>query len=201
MEDTTSYEELIDARRYPHKDFISTLRFLITLLAVFSCFTILFTQILLGVQVVGSSMEPTLYSGDYLFINTLLSPQREDIVVVEANEKDSIHDSSSQKWIIKRIIALPGDTIKAVDGNLYLKTAGETEFVLVAETYLEEPWIDNIEEQTLKENEYYVMGDNRKVSYDSRAFGPVLRKNIKGVVTDWSYACKSFLTGLFDLFS
>lgn len=201
MEDTTSYEELIEARRYPHKDFISTLRFLLTLLAVFSCFTILFTQILLGVQVVGHSMEPTLYTGDYLFINTLLSPQREDIVVVEANEKDSVHDSQSQKWIIKRVIALPGDTIYADSTGLYRKNAGEDEFMLVNESYLEEPWQGYIAEQTLKENEYYVMGDNRKVSHDSRAFGPVLRKDIKGVVTDWSYACKGFLTGLFNLFS
>ena len=202
MEEQNKFGELLEERRNPHKEFLSTLRFFVVLLAIFLCFTILFTQIFIGVQVVGSSMEPTLYEGDYLFINATVSPEHGDIVVIEANERDSVHDQTEHKWIIKRVIGLPGDTIYAEDGELYRKEAGEDSFEKVEEPYLGEDWSENnnIAEQTIGEGKVFVLGDHRSVSLDSRTLGQLELANVMGVVTDWSLAQKEFLTGLFGLF-
>lgn len=207
MEEENKFGELLEERRNPNREFWSTLRFFIVLLAIFLCFTILFTQIFIGVQVVGSSMEPTLYEGDYLFINAIVSPEHGDIVVIEANEQDNVNDPTVHKWIIKRVIGLPGDTIKLERGVLFRKAAGESDFSRIAEPYLDpnDDWnlngkSANFEELTIEEGKIFVMGDHRSVSLDSRALGQLELANVMGVVTDWSLAHKDFLTGLFGLF-
>lgn len=202
MEEENKFGELLAERRDPHREFLSTVRFFVVLLAVFLCFTILFTQIFIGVQVVGTSMEPTLESGDYLFINTAVSPEHGDIVVIEANEKDSVHDETVHKWIIKRVIGLPGDTIKAENGILYRKDAGGSDFYVVEEPYLGEAWAERntIPETVVEKGEIFVLGDHRSVSLDSRSLGALELSDVMGVVTGWSLACKGFLTGLFGLF-
>lgn len=201
MKEEYSYGELLEERKYPNREFWSTVRFFAVLLAIFLCFTILFTQIIVGVQVVGSSMEPTLETGDYLFINTTVAPEHGDIVVIEANEQDNVHDATKHKWIIKRVIGLPGDTIYAESGVLWRKDADSDTFEEVEEPYLGEVWSGDIEEETIEEGYVYVMGDHRSVSHDSRAIGQLPLENVMGVVTDWSLAAKGFLTGLFGLFS
>ena len=70
------YPDLIAAWRDPRRELRSTVRVLAIVAAVVLCFTILFTQIFIGVQVVGSSMEPTLYGGDYLFVDTTAGIRR-----------------------------------------------------------------------------------------------------------------------------
>lgn len=202
MEEENVYSKLLEERRYPHREFWSTVRFFAVLLALFLCFTILFTKVFIGVEVVGTSMEPTLYSGDYLFINTLLTPEHGDIVVIEANEQDTVHDETVHKWIIKRVIGLPGDTIKAENGVLYRKDAGSDSFEVVEEAYLDpsQPWEEDIPEITVAEGKLYVLGDHRSVSLDSRRLGQLELSDVMGVVTKWSLACKGVLTGLFGLF-
>ena len=199
MEEENKFGELLEERRNPNREFWSTLRFFVVLLAIFACFTIVFTRILIGVQVVGTSMEPTLYTGDYLFINTTVSPERGDIVVIEANEKDNVHDETVHKWIIKRVIGLPGDTLKAENGVLFRREAGQDNFVEIEEPYLGENWKGDIAEITVAEGMVYVLGDHRSVSLDSRSLGPLNLSDVMGVVTDWSLACKDFLSGLFGL--
>ena len=147
------------------------------------------------------AMEPTLETGDYLFINTTVSPVHGDIVVIEANEQDNVHDTTKHKWIIKRVIGLPGDTIYAEDGVLWRKNAGSDTFEEVEEAYLGEVWDEYISEETIGEGCVYVMGDHRSVSHDIRAIRQLPLENVMGVVTDWSLAAKEFLTGLFGLFS
>ena len=200
MEEENKFSELLEEHRDPHREFWSTFRFLIVLLAIFLCFTYLFTQIFVGIQVVGTSMEPTLESGDYLFINKTLTPEHGDIIVIEANEKDSIHDETVHRWIIKRVIGLPGDTIKAENGILYRKGTGNSEFEIVEEAYLGEDWKGDIRPTTIEEGSIYVLGDHRSVSLDSRELGQLRLADVMGVVTDWSLACKGFLTGLFGIF-
>lgn len=200
MEEENNYAELLEERRNPNKEFWATIRFFVLLLAIFLCFTILFTRIFIGIQVVGSSMEPTLYSGDYLFINTTISPEHGDIVVIEANEQDNVHDETVHRWIIKRVIGLPGDTIKAEQGVLYRKEAGASSFERIDEPYLGEVWEDDIPETTVKVGKIYVLGDHRSVSLDSRSLGQLALADVMGVVTDWSIACKGVLTGLFGIF-
>ena len=202
MEQENKFGELIEERRAPQKELLSTIRFLIVLLLVFAAFIYLFTQIFVGIQVIGSSMEPTLYEGDYLFINQTLLPERGDIIVIETDQKDTIHDETAQKWIIKRVIGLPGDTIKAENGVLFRKRAGSDSFVQLDESYLGEEWTVNntIPETVVGEGMVYVLGDHRSISLDSRALGTLPLSDVMGVVTDWSLACKGVLTALFGIF-
>ena len=200
MEEENKFGALLAERRYPHREFWSTLRFFAVLLAIFLCFTLLFTQVFIGIRVVGTSMEPTLYSGDYLFINRTLSPELGDIVVIDANQQDNVHDETVHRWIIKRVIGLPGDTIKAEKGKLFRKQAGKDGFAEVAEPYLGENWEGDIPETTVGAGEVFVLGDHRSVSLDSRSIGTLELSDVMGVVPGWSLACKGFLTGLFGAF-
>lgn len=125
--------------------------------------------------VVGSSMYPTFKDGDiFLGLNAKMTKlSRGDIVVVDSRKLDYV---SSDK-IVKRIIGLPGENIKFKDGIVYIN--GKE---------LEEPYKnDNKEERiefpeidiTLKDDQYFIMGDNRNNSTDSRMFGPIDKDNIK----------------------
>ena len=112
----------------------------------------------------GESMESTLYDGDFVLVNKIglwFGIDRFDIVVVKY-EDDTI---------IKRVIGLPGETVKYASNVLYID--GKE-----VETPIEFEVTDDF---TMKagENEYIVLGDNRNVSKDSRVIGPVNRKNIK----------------------
>lgn len=199
------YGELLEERRDPNKNFISTLRFLLALLGIFAVFTYLFTNIFIGVQVVGSSMEPTLYTGDYLFVNTAASIDYGDIIVIETSAKDGIHDEDEAKWLIKRVIGLPGDTIRIRDGNVYRKHDGEADFSEVDEPYLDpaDEWRQTINKDVyVEEGRVYVLGDHRSVSHDSRSkdLGTLLLDDVLGVVPNWIVACKDGLTAFFSLF-
>ena len=104
------------------------------------------------------------------------------------------------RWIIKRVIGLPGDTVKAENGVLYRKESGESDFAVVEEAYLGEEWTGDIQPTTVAEGNIYVLGDHRSVSLDSRELGQLKLADVMGVVTGWSLACKGFLTGLFGIF-
>ena len=93
MQDNPYFEQVAE-RRDPQREVRSTARFLAVIVAIVLCVAILFTQIFLGVQVIGSSMEPPLYEGDYLFVDTTASIHRGDIVVFEADMHDNIHDET-----------------------------------------------------------------------------------------------------------
>ena len=112
---------------------------------------------------VGQSMEPTLASGDRVLTNRLIyhmtSPKRGDLVVFKPNGNENSH------YYIKRVIGLPGEGIQIVDGFIYIN--GE---VLVEEIKFDKmEYAGTAEEEiTLGENEYFVLGDNRNASEDSR---------------------------------
>ncbi len=193
MEEEVPYKQLLENRREPYKELFSTARFLCVLLAVLACFLIIFTQILIGVKVSGDSMQPTLQTGDYLFVCTLTEPEHGDIVVVP-NPSDS---GASGKYLIKRVIGLPGDTIMAENGVLYRRGPENTEFHVVEEDFLGEPWIGDIPQETVKPGHIYVLGDNRNNSTDSRRLGQFSIDEMLGVVTQWSVEHKEFLTAVF----
>ena len=188
MEENENYGELIQRRRDPNGEMRSTARFLLVLLAIMFCVTILFTQIFNGVVVIGDSMKNTLYDGDYLYMNVSYTRlERGDIIVIDTHEKTA---AGIEKYLIKRLIGLPGDSLYAEDGKLYRKEAGKEDFTLLTENYLPEEWDRNNEIASkahpliLQENEIFFMGDNRNNSKDSRSpmVGALERKMIKGHV-------------------
>ena len=126
------------------------------------------------------SMEPNFFEGDYLIIDEISyrfrSPQRGEVIVFDAPIK------SSQKYI-KRIIGLPGETVKIKDGNVYILD-GQGIFQLLDESaYLaEETTTQQTLEMNLEDNQYFVMGDNRSASSDSRKWGPVTEEAVVGRV-------------------
>lgn len=193
MEEEVPYKQLLENRREPYKELFSTARFLCVLLAVLACFLIIFTQILIGVKVSGDSMQPTLQTGDYLFVCTLTEPEHGDIVVVP-NPSDS---GASGNYLIKRVIGLPGDTVMAENGVLYRRGPEDTEFHVVEEDFLGELWIGDIPQETVKPGHIYVLGDNRNNSTDSRRLGQFSIDEMLGVVTQWSVEHKEFLTAVF----
>lgn len=152
----------------------------IALLIVIPIRTFLFQPFI----VKGSSMEPNYFSSDYLIIDELSydirSPERGEVVVFKYPLNPSLK-------YIKRIIALPGETVEIKDGEILI-TKGEESFKIDESIYLSEDRLDNwsinnnISPVTLEENQYFVMGDNRNYSSDSRKWGLVPFDNITGRV-------------------
>lgn len=153
-----------------------------TILSVLVCITVALILSLLITKYVahhtsveGSSMEPTLFNGDQLIVEKFSyyfhDPERYDVIVFPFSENVSY---------IKRIIGLPGDIIQIKNGVVYLN--GE----IMDEHYGKEEWIREPglaeEEIVLNEDEYFVLGDNRNASVDSRKeeVGVIKRSQIQG---------------------
>ena len=125
------------------------------------------------VRVEGTSMQPELKDQDRLFINKFVyhfeSISRGDVVVFH-------YPLDPSKSYIKRVIALPGDTLRIDDGRVYVN--GKR----IKEPYVPARYRDtrSLPEMVIPPNEYFVMGDHRSISSDSRDFGPVPRNLIYG---------------------
>jgi signal peptidase I len=153
-------------------------------------------------KVDGNSMYPTLENGEFLIVNKLVysevdveklsrflpfldpgdtpkrfvfhGPQRGDIVVLHDPRQPGVD-------LIKRVVALPGETIEIVNGTIFING------YLLEEPYIEQAWHYTGPPTALGPNEYFVMGDNRDNSKDSRSIGPVTVDRIigKALVTYW----------------
>ncbi len=136
--------------------------------------TILFKYVLLPVRVDGPSMLPTYKDNSVNLINRLAyrnaDPQRGDIVAVRY--------SGTSMMLMKRVVALPGETIEFVNGR-----------ILIDGRYLEEPYLKNPcdwnvkpNHSTMRADEYYVVGDNRSMPYQLHDKGGAKRERILGKV-------------------
>lgn len=122
------------------------------------------------VRVSGSSMHPTLKNNDIVLLKKYDKKiERFDIIVFEY--KDS--------KLIKRVIGLPGEHIKYVNGILYINNEKIDDVKLDAQTY--NFYLEELGYEKIPDDYYYVLGDNREVSQDSRTIGLISKKDIKGV--------------------
>ena len=134
----------------------------------------------------GQSMYPTLHNGDHMIMSKLGGINRFDVVILKAPDED--------KEYIKRVIGMPGDTIEVKDGKLYINgQVVDQPFInkeiLVNKTvYIDDFTLQELTgESKVPEGKYFVMGDNRGVSKDSRMIGFIERSAIEGkaVFTIW----------------
>lgn len=125
----------------------------------------------------GASMDPTFATGQYLIIDELSyhlgEPVRGDVIVFK-------YPRDTKQYYIKRLIGLPGETVIVnQEGKVTIKDpAGKIKMVM-KEPYVKLTKSDSIE-MTLKDSEYFMMGDNRAKSSDSRVWGAVSREHIVG---------------------
>lgn len=121
--------------------------------------------------VVGSSMEPNLEDGQRLLVNKVVyrlrEPQRGEVIVFHPPTGKSVD-------FIKRIIALPGDTIEITDGAVYINDSA------IDEPYIQAAPSYTMAKKEILEGEYFVLGDNRNNSNDSHSWGEVPQQNIIG---------------------
>ena len=126
----------------------------------------------------GNSMEPNFHQGDYLIVDEISyrfkEPQRGDVIVFRYPQ------DISQRFI-KRIIGLPGETVTMEEGKITI-SEGIEERILDESTYLpRQNYFDDVS-LSLNEDEYFVLGDNRFASFDSRKWGSLPRDYIVGRV-------------------
>jgi len=134
--------------------------------------------ILQSVQVVGASMSPTLQDSDRYLLNRwiydLRAPRRGEIVVLK--------DPTDGAYCVKRVIALPGEAVYLKNGHLFVNGTELTEPYLPQGVRTFTPEKVQEEMVAIGKNRYFVLGDNRNNSFDSRFYGTVPRENILGVV-------------------
>lgn len=148
-----------------------------TVLISVAAVIIIRTYVVQPFLVSGSSMEPTFQDGNYLLIDEisyhLRDPKRGEVIVFK-------YPGNPKTFYVKRVIGLPGETIEIKDNKVSVKR-GEKEIVL-EEGYVSTRETDGDFASTLEKNEYFMMGDNRNFSFDSRRWGPLKRSSIIGIV-------------------
>jgi signal peptidase I len=125
----------------------------------------------------GRSMDPTFATGDYLIVDKFSyrigTPKRNTVIVFK-------YPRDTKKSFIKRVIGLPGETVIVNDNTVKIINKENPEGFLIDQSYVVHNMVGSSTTMTLKDDEYFVMGDNRLESYDSRFWGPLNKKFILG---------------------
>lgn len=124
----------------------------------------------------GASMDPTLATGDYLIIDELSykigEPERGDVVVFRAPPEPD-------KFFIKRIIGLPGETVSIKGSTVTITNKQNPKGFTLSEPFITHESSNNLVVE-VPEGQYFVMGDNRAGSFDSRSWGTLPKENLRG---------------------
>jgi signal peptidase I len=129
----------------------------------------------------GASMEPNFFDKEYLIVEEvsyrLRAPERGEVIVFKYPE-------NPKEYFLKRIIGLPGERVKVSEGKITIYNAEHPEGVILDEPYLPDDLLTSGDKTfvPLTEDQYFVMGDNRPNSYDSRRFGAVDKSLVVGRV-------------------
>lgn len=168
-------EKLLDTRKRKHRRLLREIALYVALFTF--CIYILPTYLIQKTFVDGPSMENSLYNGDTLLVDKVTyhftSPKRFDVIVFYPQNN---HDS---EYYVKRIIGLPGETVQIVGSTIYINNEPLEEFygkdAISYAGLASDPIV-------LGEEEYFVLGDNRTVSLDSRyvEVGKVTKESIAG---------------------
>lgn len=141
----------------------------------------------------GQSMEPNFFSGEYLIIDELTyrfrEPERGEVFVIKAPLV------TTKDYYLKRVIGLPGERVKIEDDTVIIYNEDHPKGLVLDESYLVEETPGSVN-YTLGPDQYFVMGDNRDASFDSRRFGPIDRTSIIGKA--WLRGWPFTRVGLFD---
>ncbi len=154
------------------KAFFRELLVIIILVAVIS---FLFRVVLQTTVIRYASMEPALQEEQRIFVNKIVysfhEPDRGDVIIFDP-------PFESEEPFIKRVIGLPGESIEIKQGTVYIHKNGNA--FLLDEPYVKEPIANTFKGDLIPENEYFVMGDNRNNSSDSRTGWTAKREDIIG---------------------
>lgn len=145
-------------------------------------------------QVEGTSMEGSLVNNEYVLVNKLAylfqPPERGDVIVFH-------FPVDTSKDLIKRVIGLPGDHISVTSSTVMVNG------MVLREPYVKTPYNPVAQQWTVPANDYFVMGDNRQFSYDSRDWGFVPKSYIigKAVMVYWPFSDWQFINTYSSVFS
>lgn len=152
------------------KDSIKLILFLIVLLFIM-------VYVFSITQVVGKSMSPTLKEDEVLFLNKayyrFFDVKRGDIVSLEY---------ADTKYLIKRVIGLPGEKVEIKNNQVYINGEILEEDYLESDLHYDDYSLEDAGYKTIPENMYFVLGDNREDSLDSREIGLISKEDIQGKI-------------------
>lgn len=133
----------------------------------------------------GGSMLPTFHSGDFLLVDKMTylikDPERGQVIIFKLFEGDKRYEG---RYLIKRVVGLPGDRVVVENGKTTIYNKETPNGFIYNESFLDPDYSTNKTPRdanvTLSDGEYFVMGDNRDGSYDSRMWGPLKAIDIRG---------------------
>ncbi|MEA1937386.1 MAG: signal peptidase I [Patescibacteria group bacterium] len=144
----------------------------------------------------GQSMEPNFYDGDYLIVNEISyrfdNPQRGDVIIFH-------YPNDPRQFFIKRVIGLPGEKIEIKNSKITIYNKENPDGLVLDEFYLPKTAVIIKDySQELKNDEYYVLGDNRTASSDSRVWGVLEKRYIVGKtwIRAWPFGNFSIFEGV-----
>lgn len=173
MESDLDNQEVLKKTSNKKKDIIDIIKYIVIAILIVIPVRMFIAQPFI---VSGESMYSTFLDGDYLIIDeisyNLGSPHRGDVIVFK-------YPLDPKRFFIKRIIGLPNEEILIKEGVITIKNKENPEGFIYQEPYLKQEFKDSLNFETT-EKEYFVLGDNRARSSDSRVWGPLPEKLITG---------------------